>query len=380
MSPVKEQLKRLLKLRRLWLLVGLPAAGLLYVLSHSFSGFAEFWARYVYSILSHILHALSNVVPFSLAEAVVVLLPAALIAMLVVGIVHIVRSPGERLYAFLRAFAVNPLAMLSVLLFVFMANCGVNYGRVSFAQVSGLEVRESSAKELQQLFFELLDAANTLRTEVAEDDDGVMVLSSSLRGSGETAVRAFSLLNQTYPTLTAGYGAPKTVLLSVGMSYLDITGVFFPFTMEANVNVDVVDYNIPFTMCHELTHLRGYMREDEANFVAYLACRGSGSVDFEYSGTMLAFVYSINALSRVDRDLANEVYAEMSDGVRRDLNANNAYWKAFETPVAEVSSQVNSAYIQANGDPDGVHSYGRMVDLLLAWRRAGHSVMPRKAR
>ena len=147
MSPVKEQLKRLLKLRRLWLLVGLPAAGLLYVLSHSFSGFAEFWARYVYSILSHILHALSNVVPFSLAEAVVVLLPAALIAMLVVGIVHIVRSPGERLYAFLRAFAVNPLAMLSVLLFVFMANCGVNYGRVSFAQVSGLEVRESSAKD-----------------------------------------------------------------------------------------------------------------------------------------------------------------------------------------------------------------------------------------
>ena len=33
--------------------------------------------------------------------------------------------------------------------------------------------RESSAKELQQLCFELLDAANTLRTEVAEDDDGV---------------------------------------------------------------------------------------------------------------------------------------------------------------------------------------------------------------
>ena len=43
-------------------------------------------------------------------------------------------------------------------------------------------------------------------------------------------------------------------------------------------------YNIPHTICHELSHLKGFMREDEANFIGYLACIGSDSPDFRYSG------------------------------------------------------------------------------------------------
>ena len=93
--------------------------------------------------------------------------------------------------------------------------------------------------------------------------------------------------------------------------------------------------------------------------------------DFNYSGALSAFIYSINALEQADPERAAAVYPHISEAVWRDLNANNAYWQQFETPLAEVSSNVNSAYLQANGTEDGVQSYGRMVDLLLAWRRAG---------
>ena len=37
-------------------------------------------------------------------------------------------------------------------------------------------------------------------------------------------------------------------------------------------------------MMHEQTHLRGFMNEAEANFVAYLACENSSDPYFEYSG------------------------------------------------------------------------------------------------
>lgn len=58
------------------------------------------------------------------------------------------------------------------------------------------------------------------------------------------------------------------------MSYLDISGIYCPFTFEANVNVHMNDVLIPVTMCHELSHLSGYMREDEANFIAFWrACK-----------------------------------------------------------------------------------------------------------
>ena len=54
MNSKKEQLKRLLSLKRLWLLLTLPVSILLYVLAHAFPVFAEFWARYVYVIFSHL--------------------------------------------------------------------------------------------------------------------------------------------------------------------------------------------------------------------------------------------------------------------------------------------------------------------------------------
>lgn len=371
MSSKKEQLKRLLSLKRLWLLLTLPVSILLYVLAHAFPAFAEFWARYVYVIFSHLFHSATKGAPVSVAEIAVFVAPILVLVMVILGIVHIVRSPGNRLYAGLKAFVVEPSLIASILLLIFMVNCGVNYGRLPFADACGLEVRESSTAELQALCLDLIDSANKLRESLPEDENGVMQLSGSVKETGETARQAFEVLSKSFPTLPEGYGTPKAVMASRGMSYLNITGIFFPFTMEANVNVDVVDYNIPFTMCHELTHLRGYMREDEANFVAYLACLASMDKDFNYSGALSAFIYSINALEQADPERAATVYPHISDAVWRDLNANTAYWQQFETPLAEVSSNVNSAYLQANGTEDGVQSYGRMVDLLLAWRRVG---------
>ena len=112
--------------------------------------------------------------------------------------------------------------------------------------------------------------------------------------------------------------------------------------------------------------MRGYMREDEANFIAFLACRASDFPEFQYSGAMLAFIHANNALFSIDRDLGSETYAMLSEGVKRDLAANSRYWKQFEGPVAEASEAVNDTYLKANRQEDGVKSYGRMVDLLLA--------------
>ena len=59
----------------------------------------------------------------------------------------------------------------------------------------------------------------------------------------------------------------------------------------------------------------------------------------------------------------------MDEGVCRDRAYNSAYWKRFEGQLAEVSNKVNNTYLQANSQKDGVQSYGRMVDLLLADQR-----------
>ena len=71
--------------------------------------------------------------------------------------------------------------------------------------------------------------------------------------------------------------------------------MFSPFTIEANYNQDIPDYEIPYTVCHELAHLKGWIREDEAGFIAYLACRESQEPALQYSGTLNALSYAMSA-------------------------------------------------------------------------------------
>ncbi len=56
-----------------------------------------------------------------------------------------------------------------------------------------------------------------------------------------------------------------------------------------------------------------------------------------------------------------------SDGVRRDLVAQKAFWVPYQGKTNEVSNKVNDAYLKSNRQTDGVASYGRMVDWVIAY-------------
>ncbi len=171
-------------------------------------------------------------------------------------------------------------------------------------------------------------------------------------------------LGKQYPSLSGYYPNPKPVTFSWGMSHLRLTGMFSPFTVEANYNRDIPDYEIPYTVCHELAHLKGWIREDEAGFIAYLACRESSDPALRYSGTLNALSYAMNALYSAGRqDSYWRIYESLPEQAKQDYRSSNAYWKQFETKVAEVSTALNDGYLKANAQSDGVQSYGFLIKI-----------------
>ena len=50
-----------------------------------------------------------------------------------------------------------------------------------------------------------------------------------------------------------------------------------------------------------------------------------------------------------------------------DLQAQSEYWKQFETPVAAAASSINDSYLKINRQQEGVRSYGRVADLIIAY-------------
>ena len=273
--------------KRTWILILIPISLLILWIVRSNTQIAEYvFARGVYKWLSQGLSLLTGILPFSAMEVEILVLPILAIAIIIHFFWRIShrkdKKQSDLAYLLMEGF-LNTACTLSVILFLFVNLAGVNYYRYPFASYSGLEIQKSTVEELYNLSLDLAKDAAEIRAQlqiqdVEVDKNGVLQQNNtSWRELSNTAQKSFKKLSKDYPVLGGFYGSPKPVFFSRLMSKMEITGIFFPFTMEANVNVDATSYSVPATMSHELAHLRGFMREDEANFIAYLACKQSDS-------------------------------------------------------------------------------------------------------
>ena len=359
------------ELRRLWLLVPGVIALVLTMLARANPDTCEhLFSRSVYPWVSSLWGYLPSLVGFSVAQWVVIIAIVSIACMLVYYIMRIIRRGGERLH-YLYRLVMSVLGILSIAFFLYAMLCGLNYYRYTFAQNEGFDVRESTTQELVDLCNELAVELNTTRAEIGDDMQTHIDERGGFAGYAVRSVDEMKALAEEYPTLQRPvYSRPKPVtLFSQLMSYGDITGMYFAFTVESNINTLPPFFTIPSTMGHELAHQCGYMREDEANFIGYLACKQSGDPLIRYSGYFHAYSYALTALYQVDKEAARVVDAQLSDAVRADYATNREFWADYEGPFREVAQGMNDAYLKANDQADGTRSYGRMVDLLLAERR-----------
>ena len=331
------------------------------------------YSRGIYPALAGIFGRIFGFFPFAVAEIVLYGLIIGVAYWLITEAAGFIFKKNRKHRAF--SMLATICCAVGVVYLAFTMLVGFNYHRVTFAEQSGLSVRPSSVAELGSLYSELVERANYLRGQVNENADGAMTFYPySVLQMAEQAPQGINRLAEQYPIFSGYTPRPKPVLASRGMSMMNVGGIYIPFTFEATFNADMPHASIPHTMLHELAHFKGFMREDEANFIAYLAAREMDSPAFQYSGVMLALIYTGNALFAADRDLFFELNATLDDGIRRDFAYNRVYWQQFEGRVAEVATAMNDVYLRHNRQEDGVRSYGRMVDLLLADYRARHGL------
>lgn len=348
----------------------LAAGAILTLLAGNVGGFAQWYSTHVYPVWVNMLGRMMGVFPVSVAEILLYLLGALLLFTLGRLLWKLFRKrTGKR--QVLGWFS-NLLLAAGVLFLLYVVNCGINYHRTSFSESSGIKAEEYSVSELKEVCGWLTERVNTLSGSVTRDDEGIMRLTGGNKGEVRSrAVEAMQSLGETYPELSGYYPEPKGLLAPWILSVQQLSGIYSPFTIEANYNSGMVDYNIPFTACHELSHLKSFMQEQEANFIAFLVSTSYEDPEFQYSGYLLGWIYCMNVLHDADYDSWQEIRDTLSDGAEMDLRENNAFWARYDGAVAEVADQVNDRYLQANGQEEGVKSYDRMVDLIVSWYRMG---------
>ncbi|MCM1055694.1 MAG: DUF3810 domain-containing protein [Bacteroides sp.] len=337
------------------------------------SAFADWFGFNVYPVFSGIGSRLWGLLPFSAGEVFVALFILGTLAGLVCLVLYVKHRRGQRIRAFLNGFS-WAVCIASFLFLSVTFNCLAGYNRTPFSEYSGLALSEYTAEELRGLTLTLIEAANDTVKEVALNDEGRPVKPEDF---DRLACESMERAAEKYEALKTYYPRPKAVAASDVMSSFNLAGIYFPVTVEANYNKSMPVSSQGFTACHELSHLSGFIREDEANYIAFIACRESDSPYFRYSGYLDALTYALNAYRTVASDGEYyELTAQIDPLILSEYGYRNEYWSPYRKKVTyKVSAAVNDAYLKANNQTDGTKSYGRVVDLMLAeWKANGGSL------
>ncbi len=300
----------------------------------------------------------AQVVPVSLAEILLYLVIAAGLVAVVYLLIRLIKGP-RRLSA-LVGWLARVLAAGSVFVFAFYLLWGLNYHAPKLSETLSLPVQPRTAEELAALTKYLAEKANALSAQVQRDENGSVVLS-------DWDEVAKAVAEEFSKTTGRPEVAVKPVLFSKGLSMMQVTGVFSPYTGEANVNRDNVASDLPFTMAHEMAHRYAIAPENEANFFAFYTLHESDNPLLSYSAHLAALRSAHNALASANASLASEIAATYDERVIADIREYNRHWAQYEGKVAEVSTKVYNTYLITQGQESGIRSYGEMVDLLLAW-------------
>lgn len=349
-----------------WIFYPLVLALLMYFVLPMFPNFTEYAvSRGLYKIISTPIGFISSLLPISFTELLVVLAIPLVVLLTVMFVRRLKISDNKRKTAVKAARCTA--GFLSFALLMYMICHGANYYRQNIADLMQLDTSQKDADQLAAVCVYLAQQASEIREELPLDENGCVMLPESLTAELSRTNNGYAPLVKKYPWLWTPVSRQKPVMLSYWWSYTGITGMYFPFFVECNVNIEQPDYLIPFTAAHESAHSRGIALEDECNFLAFLSCINSEYPEFRYSGYAQAYKYCANALYTYDIELWSAVQAYVSDGMRNDLIALNEYIDKFDGEVRQTASAANDTFIKVQGVQDGSLSYNRVTELILAY-------------
>jgi len=335
-----------------------------YIIALISPAFADFFNSYPGAAIRALLAWTTNLFPLSLAEILIISLPAIIALIAVLAYKKYCHTWRDSII-----FTVSLLSCVSLMFSTFILAFGCGYHGKTLDQKMELDKKAVAPDELEETAAWLASEVNELSSRLTYMEGGFSDMPYSIYKMNQKLMDAYDKICDEYDFIQRLHSGVKPVMLSEAMSYTHITGVYTYFTGEANVNINFPDYTIPYTAAHELAHQRGISREDEANFVAFLVCAASDDPYIKYSGYLNLYEYVASALYSIP-EAYKRVYSTLDPKVIGEMRAYSAFFNKYRDSAAgKVSEKVNNTFLQVQGTV-GTKSYGMVVDLAVAYRKS----------
>lgn len=303
---------------------------------------------------------LTSNINFSIFEVIVVCIPILVIILIILAVKRFKRREGR-----LRLIS----TILSITLILLSGNTiclGFGYRITSLRSKLNLPSVEVTEDRLADILIQIRDELNRISKDIEYSENGTSV-GHDIDKTSELICLSFDTLSDEYGFFENYDSKVKLVKNGPAMTMLGISGIYTYYTGESNVNSAFPISEITFVAAHELSHQRGIMRENEANFMAFLVTVTSDDAYLNYSGYLSMYQYIASALYRTNPDRYYEINRELSGGPRADIIAtNDVIIKYADTFIADISEFINDIFLKSNGT-SGVVTYGEVVKLTVAY-------------
>lgn len=352
---------------------------LLNISGRVWQAFSDFYVNHIFPLWVETYGRFTGLFAFSVGEWMLYLAVFMVFMLAVGGILYgVLRSRlPEQLKKGYRGYALFCYWVTGIVSVIMTLNCFLLYQTSPISQrfeIGGDGQAEYGLLEITALRDYVVVQANALAPLFERDEKGYLLYQGDME---EESRKQMQRLGEEFANLRGYYPKPKKLFLSGFYSQQYIMGYYFPFSMEANYNTQMYITNMPATMCHELSHLKGFILEDEANFIGYLACVDAEDALFRYSAYL-------SVLGYLNRDFVKaigedpEIYQthpRISEQVINDsMFLTGEAWEQVEEKAVLNTETVRQAAdtfldttLTLNGVEDGTDSYSRVVKLLLAY-------------
>lgn len=157
----------------------------------------------------------------------------------------------------------------------------------------------------------------------------------------------------------------KTIINKTIMSELQILGVFFAPTGEANINGNEKGLFLPDTLAHELAHSKGVMREYQADIVGRYVLLTSENDYLRYGSLVKCLNSALSIVSSYPdyEEVYNDLLDRVDDGIYLERK-NDAQLFAKYDHFDKLGEFFNNLYLKLQKQPDGTGSYVKPPEII----------------
>jgi hypothetical protein len=321
----------------------------------------DFYALKFYPFFSKILRFLFGWVPFSIGDLLYFLAGCWLVWKIIKNAKLIIRNEISLKTALKKC--IKLVLIFAFIYIVFNIFWGIDYNRKGIAyqlQLTRLHYDTTDLIILQNL---LLQKVNATKITAMRENTNY----PEKRELFKRAKDCYDQAQSKYPFLRYKYPSVKSSFYGWLGNYLGFTGYYNPFTGEAQVNTTVPPFLKPYIATHEIAHQLGYAKENEANFVGYLAAVNSHDTLFHYSVYFDLFLYTNREVYYFDSVSSKKALELLNPGVKNDILVLKQFDLDHRSPIEPLITWLYGNFLKLNQQPQGMRSYNAVVGMLIAY-------------